>query len=29
VPDVLFESHLRALPEIERRTLQLLKEVSK
>jgi protein-tyrosine phosphatase len=29
VPDLLFESHLRALPEIERRTLQLLKEVSK
>lgn len=28
VPDVLFESHLRALPEIERRTFQLLKEVS-
>jgi low molecular weight protein-tyrosine phosphatase len=28
VPDLLFESHLRALPEIERRTLQLLKEVS-
>jgi len=28
VPDLLFESHLSALPEIERRTLQLLKEVS-
>ena len=28
VPDVRFESHLRALPEIERRTFQLLKEVS-
>jgi len=29
VPDIPFESHLRALAEIERRTLQLLKEVSK
>jgi protein-tyrosine phosphatase len=28
VLDLLFESHLRALPEIEQRTLQLLKEVS-
>jgi len=29
VPDVPFESHMKALPEIERRTLQLLREVSK
>jgi protein-tyrosine phosphatase len=29
VPDFVFESHVRALPEIERRTLQLLKEISK
>jgi protein-tyrosine phosphatase len=28
VPDILFESPAKALPEIERRTLELLKEVS-
>lgn len=28
VPDLLYQSHIMALPEIERRTLQLLKEVS-
>jgi protein-tyrosine phosphatase len=29
VPDVLFESHLNALPHIERRTLELLKELAR
>jgi len=28
VPDLIFQSHLNALPEIERRILQLLKEIS-